>query len=333
MRFLATVLFAVLLSGGAFTPALHHEARAAETGKAARPAALKPVLRAGITVQGRIVRLGDLFENTGEKARIPVAYAPEPGRTSILDADRLYEIAYANNLAWRPSGPFERIIVTRASQTIDGATIVNEVRAKLKEQGLDDELWVTLDYRNLTVHLPTNVAATIALKDFRFDKRTRRFTATLLAPADTPLVMRGISGLVDKVATIPVLKRRIAANQVIRESDIERFRVRERSLRVDTVTDPREVVGMAPRRLLRPGRMIRRSDLRRPVLIPKGSMVTMRFKTRLMTLTSRGKALEDGAKGATIKVMNLRSKKPVDARVIGPGLVMVSSSIRVSLAR
>jgi len=332
MRILATALLTLLLAAGPFASGVRFAARASETGQAG-PAALKPVLRAGITVQGRIVRLGDLFENTGKKARIPVAYSPEPGRTSILDADRLSEIAYVNNLPWQPGGPFERIIVSRASQTIDSATIVNEVRAKLAEQGLDGDLWVTLDYRDMTVHLPTNVAATIALKDFRFDQRTRRFTATLLAPADSPLVMRGLSGLVDKVAMIPMLRRRIAANQVIRKDDVRQIRVRERRLRVDTVTNPQQVVGMAPRRLLRPGRMIRRGDLRRPILIPKGSMVTMRFKTGLMILTSRGKALEDGAKGAIIKVMNTHSKKPVDATVVGAGLVAVAPSFRVTLAR
>lgn len=332
MRILATALLTLLLAAGPFASGARYQARASES-EQATPAALKPVLRAGITVQGRVVRLGDLFENTGPKARIPVAYAPEPGRTSILDADRLLQIAYVNNLSWRPSGPFERIIVSRASQTIGSTTIVNEVRARLVDLGLDGDLWVTLDYRNMTIHLPTNVAATIALKDLRFDKRTRRFTATLLAPADSPLIMRGLSGLVDKVAMIPVLKRRVAANKVIRKDDVERIRVRERRLRVDTVTNPEDVIGMAPRRTLRAGRMIRRSDLRKPVLIPKGTMVTMRFKTRLMTLTSRGKALEDGANGATIKVMNLRSKKPVDATVVGAGLVAVAPSYRVTLAR
>lgn len=332
MRTLATALLTLMLAAGPLALGAPFEARASEAGQAI-PAALKPVLRAGITVQGRVVRLGDLFENTGKKARIPVAYSPKPGRTSILDADRLAEIAYINRLAWRPSGPFERIIVSRASQTIDSATIINEVRAKLTDLGMDGDLWVTLDYRNLTVHLPINVVATIALKDFRFDKRTHRFTATLLAPADTPLVMRGISGLVDKVVMIPMLRRRIAANEVIRKDDIESIRVRERRLRIDTVTNPDDVIGKAPRRLLRPGRMIRRSDLRMPILIPRGSMVTMQFKTAMMTLSSLGRALENGAKGATIKVMNTQSKKPVDAMVIGPGLVAVAPSFRVSLLR
>src|SRR3546814_18103996 len=83
-------------------------------------------------------------------------------------------------------------------------------------------------------------------------------------------------------------------------------------MRIDQVDraallDPEKIVGMSPRRVLIEGRPIRVGDVRPPILVPRGSIVTIMFSTGAMTLTARGKAAEDGAEGDTIRVQNTKS--------------------------
>ena len=73
------------------------------------------------------------------------------------------------------------------------------------------------------------------------------------------------------------------------------------------------------------GQPIREGDLRAPIVVARGSLVGMTLTTPNMVLTAQGRAIEDGAMGQVIKVMNTQSKTTVDAVVEGPGRVVVSA--------
>ena len=105
----------VLTLALAAIPLTAHEAaggteKAAQTGHAAAKAAratrpsLGPiVLQSQVMVEDRVVVLRDLFTNLpAEKAEIPVAYAPDPGRRAVFDARWLYRVARAHGVSWRP---------------------------------------------------------------------------------------------------------------------------------------------------------------------------------------------------------------------------------------
>jgi flagella basal body P-ring formation protein FlgA len=50
-----------------------------------------------------------------------------------------------------------------------------------------------------------------------------------------------------------------------------------------------------------------------------------------MTLTAQGRASEDGAKGDTIRVLNMQSKKMIEGVVVGPDRVRVDLAPRLAL--
>ncbi|MGY9002469.1 MAG: flagellar basal body P-ring formation chaperone FlgA [Rhodospirillales bacterium] len=50
-----------------------------------------------------------------------------------------------------------------------------------------------------------------------------------------------------------------------------------------------------------------------------------------MSLSAQGKALEDGAKGDTVRVHNIRSKNIVEGVVTGDGKVRVQIAKRLAL--
>ena len=59
------------------------------------------------------------------------------------------------------------------------------------------------------------------------------------------------------------------------------------------------------------------------------STVTIVLQTDAMTLTAQGRASEDGAKGDTIRVVNLRSKKTIEAVVSGADQVTIHPGLHI----
>jgi flagella basal body P-ring formation protein FlgA len=66
-----------------------------------------------------------------------------------------------------------------------------------------------------------------------------------------------------------------------------------------------------------------RTALTQPVVVKKGDLVTMIVETPVMRLSVAGQALEAGAVGSGIKVMNRASKQTVAGKVIEHGVVLV----------
>ena len=82
-------------------------------------------------------------------------------------------------------------------------------------------------------------------------------------------------------------------------------------------------------RVRRAGRPIRTRDLQDPVLVPKRSLVTILFKRPKMTLSAKGRALDDGSDGEVIRITNTQSNTVIEAVVIGPHLVSAQSNDHV----
>ena len=89
------------------------------------------------------------------------------------------------------------------------------------------------------------------------------------------------------------------------------------------VLDAQSVIGKGPRRPIGLDQPIRSGDLREPVTVKKNSLVTISLRTERMVLTAQGRALEDGATGNVIRVMNTKSNTVINAVVAESGLVEV----------
>jgi flagellar basal body P-ring formation protein FlgA len=88
-----------------------------------------------------------------------------------------------------------------------------------------------------------------------------------------------------------------------------------------TATALDDLVGMQARRVLRTGETLRLEDVRRPVVVAKGSTVTMTFEAPGVVLTATGRAMSEGGVGDTVTVQNPASYRQVSAIVTGPGQV------------
>ncbi|MFN4274946.1 MAG: flagellar basal body P-ring formation chaperone FlgA [Ferrovibrio sp.] len=171
------------------------------------------------------------------------------------------------------------------------------------------------------IEVPAAGQAVLQVESFSFDSRSGRFLASLTTPGRSEGVR--FTGRAQAVESLPVLKNRVAAGETITKSDIEWVKVpagRYGGGYIDRVED---LIGQTPRRPLAAGRPLRSADIGKPEVITKNGLVTMVAQAPGLTITTTGRAIEAGSLGDVIQVMNLQSKKTVQATVIGMNQVQV----------
>ncbi len=286
-----------------------------------------PRLRSNITVEAQFVTLGDLFENAGDLANRAVFQAPEPGRSGTVRADRIENAARDNGLVWRDTGRIGSIQVSRASTilTIEEITRVIEqslrIRLNLSPSALLD---ISLPGRLQQVHLPINFAGEIVVSRLEYMASSGQFRAEITARDEAttrPLI--SVSGKAVETARIPVLSRDIQRGDTIAVADIEMIEIPRQRLTNDILHNPGRINGMAAKRALSAGRPLSESDLEEPKLVLRNTLVTIVLSAPGMVMTVRGRALDDGAIGDTVKIMNTRSNRIVEGTVQSNGDVAV----------
>jgi len=308
----------------------------ARAGQALEPTELAtpaPVsLNESVRLDGKIIHLGDLFSNTGDKAGSAIAYTPAPGKRAIYDARWLYQIARAHKLNWRPLSRFDRIVVERSSTVIDHKQIAEETLLALVEQGADPDMEVEFSNRMLRLYVAGDADAIVGVEDSILDPRTNRFSAIIYAPAGDPAAKRiRVTGKLHRTQDVPVPVRRILAGEIIHKEDLKWVKLRARRLQNDVVVSALGLIGKSPRRGLRLGQPVRMSAVRRPTLVSKGSLVTIILNSPKMRLTALGKAVTSGSEGDVIQVTNQQSNKVIEAEVTGSGRVAVRPAAQLAM--
>jgi len=283
-------------------------------------------LRASAEVDDDVVRLADLFHGISDPslAATPVAKSPQPGATVEVGARWLAAVARAHRLPWQPRSRYERVSLRRNSLEIGGAEIEEVLRHELSDQGLNGDVRLVLDTPGQRLRLPSTAERSLRVARLTLDPSSGRFLAHVVAPAQgEPLATLSVTGRALEMTEVPVLTRNLRPGEVIRARDIEWMSVQANRLSRTTVVDHATLIGMSPRRPIRAQDMVRSTDLQSPVTVSKNSLVTVRLQTERMQLTVQGRALEDGAQGDVVRVMNTKSNTVVNAVVVDSGSVLV----------
>jgi flagellar basal body P-ring formation protein FlgA len=286
------------------------------------------VLRQNVMVDDHLIILGDIFKGTGDKSTIAIAYAPEPGKKAFFDANWLYRIANGHGLKWRPLSMKQNVQVKRKTVTIERDEIEDYIFAALIDKGADPKMTIELSNRSVQLHVPSSSEAIIEVTNTNYDQRTQRFSAHISTPGSKSI---RVTGRLQKMLNIPVLNRRILRNEMIMTKDIKWVKSPSKRVQNDIILHVDDLIGKTPKRGLRAGALIRSSEVQRPVLVEKGSIVTMILKTPLMVLTSQGRAVDPGANGDVIRITNTQSNKVVQAVVTAAGLASITPASQMAV--
>lgn len=268
-------------------------------------------IKQNVMVDAAVIKLGDLFDRPVTGGDTPIAQAPKPGQTVTLDARFLRQLVRAYHLDVASDETFDHILVARKSQMIKSEDVTAAIVQAISDRtGQSTNMDIAFDSGEVQFTLPTNVPATVGIQGLNFDASNNRFLAILTVPATGPtLYTQQVIGTVYEKTQIPVLKRLVSAGDTIQADDIDWTSSRVDQLAGNTVTDAGQMVGRVARRPLRPGQVLRMSDLINDPTVHKNDLITIAVQTNNMSLTVRGKALEDGAIGQTIRVVNINTKK------------------------
>jgi flagellar basal body P-ring formation protein FlgA len=285
------------------------------------PTRLKPT----ITVAGEIVRIGDLIENAGLAANTAIFRAPDLGQTGSVPVRNVLEAVRPYGLIGVDVRGVSEVSVTRASRTIATEEIeALIVRALLARYNLGkvENLKVMFERDVRAINLDANITADLSLARMSYEPGTRRFDVTFELASGGRTQWRYTGSAVETVE-VAVPQRALAKGDIVKAKDLVFERRPKNEFSSEPPAVPAEAAGMALRRAVRAGVPLRAADLAKPELVQKNDTVMLHYEVPGVVITMRGKALDSGAEGDMVGVLNVNSKRTIQGMVTGPGRVTV----------
>lgn len=288
-----------------------------------------PRLRAEVVVHGNLVTLGDLFENAGAVADVAVFRSPDLGTQGVVAARRVAAAAERHGLLWRNSSGVERVVVRRPSRMVSVEEIAALLRERIAaEMGAADasSIEVELPRTARPIHIDPQLGDPVIVKRLQFDARNGVFYAVVGLPeasAETP--DQTYQGRAIETMRVAVPMRDIERGATLAEGDVTTAGIARNQLPPDAVHDAAALIGMSAKRRLVAGRPVRSFDIERPKIVRRNDIVTIVYSVPGLVLKASGRALDDGALGDSVAVLNTQSKRVITGAVRAPGEVSVAA--------
>ena len=294
----------------------------------ATAASIAADLQERLVVEDAVIRLSDIFTDTGMYGDEIVMAAPAPGKRAQLSNYQLNQLAEKYELDWERPAYLKRIYIQRDGIPFKGSDLQQLVIGEIRKQGIESEINVKVHGRVRGMYLPTNAALEdVYFEDFEVNTQRTRFTANMILPTGTEERSEiRISGALEEVRLVPMLNSVVGPGEIITADHISWVRYPVKRINRNTIQSSKELIGNTVRRAQQSGKALIKNDIRTPVTVARGSTVTMRIKAGTLLLTTEGRAMEEGGTGDVIRVMNEKSHTSVNAKIIHAGLVEVQSN-------
>jgi len=289
-----------------------------------------PTLRASVTVTSDVVRVGDLIDNAGSAALIPVYRSPDLGTTGALPVAQVLGVLRAKQVIGVMTGDIKEVQVTRLARTLANKDLENAVASSLERRfGLGDAANITVTFDRGIAEMRLDASNSGALQPVatRYDARSGRFDIAFEINNDNnpaPTKLR-FTGTAIETVEVAVLTRDIDRADLLKSSDVSLERRPKAEVPGEAASRER-TVGMQLRRPMRAGTPIRVADIVKPDFVSRDQSVTVIYQVPGIHLTTRGKAIESGAEGDTVSVLNLQTKRTLTGVVTGRGQITVQGA-------
>ena len=277
-----------------------------------------------ILIHSNRIMLSDIFTGIQPSNDKVVANAPQPGKSLKLFSQDVRALAKRSKLTWRPVLKRTPLIISRASRMVSLNSLRNVLIERLQKQFLNDDVEIEFSNPRLKIYVPENAEVEINVIELRYNDQTRQFQA-IISPSKEIIKTQQVSvrGRAHAIISMPVLKKHLGAGKIIQAQDIGWRKFRAEQGGFDIIGSIDGLIDQISKRPIIAGRLIRHSDVKPQRLVKKGDFVTIHFKNRAMSLSTRGISIESGTRDQVIKVRNPRSKRIIEARVIAPNVAVV----------
>lgn len=273
-------------------------------------------LKQNVVVKTERLRVSDFFDGVPESVDEELIDAPSIGTSKTFSYDWVDQLAINFNLHWphknRPSltisreaiaqgdAVFVRDLISSYISSNDTSRFTNEIMIELS---LNEPLLSSLKECDNPVII-----------EMQWPGQTH-FVATFKTDSsNTPIVIKGSA---TEIISLPVAKKDLTHNHIIVEDDLEWKAVPITRITDITLRKQEDIIGNTIKNTnIKAGTPILKTYLKAPVSVHKGDVIQLKIDTPTLEISLRAKATSDGAIGETIQVMNLESKKIVDAVVV-----------------
>ena len=277
-------------------------------------------------VTGPTIKLGDLARLEGSaEALADVDFGPSPSASAPrrLEGEailRRLQAAGMDASATRYVIPAS-VRVERTAQEVS----VEEIRTAVLNVA-SDALPAGETIRDLEVAGPVRIPAgpyEARVSTTAQGRPGRRRFEVQLVNEGTVLANVPVTARTEARGPVVVTKQSIPRGVVLTSNDVAVVQRNQHDVPDDALTAPEQAIGMETKVAFAAAAPLPRAALAAPVVVKKGDLVTMLIETPVMRLSVAGEALEAGAIGGGIKVMNRASKQTVAGKVIEHGVVLV----------
>lgn len=291
-------------------------------------AADRPQLRGDVTVRGDVVTFGDLVAGAPEDlATIPVFRAPALGESGTIQTGRIEAAAETLGVVDLETFGRRHVNVVRAARIVSREEIVEALTAEAASRlaVAPETLSLRFDGEAPALVVSPEVTEPVAIADMRLDATSRRLSAMVYVGPDATRrrAQAIVSATVVETVEIAILNRAIERGEAVGPGDVTIERRPRGSVPQDARVDGIDLGDVVARRALSAGAALRGADLTRPQLVGRNENVMIVYRTRNLTLTTRGVAREGGARGDIIGVTNTQSNRVLQATIVAPGQVVV----------
>lgn len=284
-------------------------------------------LKENSMITDNTIKLGDVFYGLQRDEDRVLGIAPRPGEDMVLNAKTLLRIALALDIPWRPSSATDQVVLRRAATIIERKAIEDKIMEALIALGTYGDFGINIPAQYTQISLPADQPAEMEIVNMTVDSSNKNFKAIVAAPsAANPIQRFEISGSIQPMVSVPVVKENIQTGRIINASDLEFIQIKESDFTSDTIADAQSLIGMTSRRLILAGHPVKESETIAPKIIARGDVVTLNLQQGVLSLSTQAKALENGAKGDLIRVVNTASNQTLQAEVTGEKEVRILSN-------
>lgn len=208
--------------------------------------------------------------------------------------------------------------------TLELDDIVEAIRAEFVEQGFDDNVELELFGGQTKFDLGDISDAKILLSNFSAIEDDDKFTVDAEIFADGKSVATTkLVGRYFVLEKVLVPTKDITKDEIIKKENLTQIIIRSNRLRDDVIKEENNLLGKQAIRTIKEGKPITSRDIRDEIVIKKGQMIMVVYKYKGLQITSKMEAIEDGAKGQRIRLINNKSNKEVVGRVVDKNMVEV----------
>ena len=281
--------------------------------------AAKP--RGSVSLMSDTVRLSDLFSGLEAGQDCAIGPAPAPGRSIVIEQPQLAAIAEQFGVDWQPNSLSVQVSLERKARLVARTQALPLLRSALIAAGASENIDVSVE-NGAELVVPAEFGGDPEVQSVNFDRSSGRFTADLVfAAAGTDPARLSVEGIAQEVTDIPVLIHNMEGGSVITASDLQMRRLKKGLVGERTLLSAADAIGLALRHRWFAGN-------------PIPLAVLLRLENAGLILTAKGEAIEGGALGDRIHVLNPVSRTVLTARVTGPGTVDVdTTSVPVMLSQ